>query len=396
LAKDVVLISAVFLIGIRSDVMALARKLYGKFSIFLLLAIAVTVLQMFNPRQVSNELAILGLRSYWLWWAAPVLIASAVRGSAQRNRLGIVLSIFAIFIALYAAVQFASPPDAQINAYARYNGETVMTTATVNATGKTRVSGTFSYISGFADFGVAAPIMLLLIGLDAGFRTRVVAMVGAVLIAGTVAMAGSRSAVILCAAGLIVLLFRSGFVRNRTGRWTLIAIALAAGVSFYRADEAVEGVVSRFEGGDTPHRMENALLILPPLALTLVPYPLFGIGTGMQQSARYQLNIPTEYGLEDEPPRLLVELGVVGYVCFWLARLGLIVALWRASGILKRAARMGAAGGAAALAVLTMFNSIVFDHVWQALFFTAVGIVLSATADAVKTQPNSSIAPTRS
>ncbi len=391
LAKDVVLIAAVFLIGLQSDVIALARRLYGRFSVFLLLAIACTVIQVLNPRQVSVELAVLGLRSYWLWWMAPILIASAVRGAQQRNRVGVVLGVFAIFIALYAALQFASPPDADINAYARYNRETVMTTATVNATGKTRVSGTFSYISGFADFGVAAPLILLAIGLDAGFRTRLVAIVGAVLIAGTVAMAGSRSAVILCSVALLVLLFRSGFIRNRTGRWMLFAIALAAGVSFYRADEAVDGVVSRFEGGDTPQRMENALLILPPVALTRPPYPLFGIGTGMQQSARYQLGVPTEYGLEDEPPRLLVELGVIGYLFFWLARLGLVVALWRASRILKRAGQMGAAGGAAALAVLTMFNSIVFDHVWQALFFTALGVVLSATLDATRKQQKAAI-----
>ncbi|MEO5769884.1 MAG: O-antigen ligase family protein [Polyangia bacterium] len=384
LAKDVVLLAAFVFIGVKPDVVALVKSLYGKFSVFLGLSVIWTVLQVFNPEQPSFLLGALGLRSYWVWWLAPVLIASALRGSDQRNRAAVVLGAFAIFIALYATLQFAAPPEAEINSYALYDGEAIMKTAYVFATGRTRVSGTFSYLSGFADFAVAAPVMLLSVGLDAKLHTRVITIAGAVLLASTVAMAGSRNGIILCSVGLVVLLFRSGFIRSRTGWWTLVAIALAAAFSFYRAEEAVEGMVGRFEGDDTSDRIERELRILPPLALARSPYPLFGLGTGMQQNARFQFGVPTMYGLEEEPPRLLVELGAIGFLLFWTARLGILIGLVRASRILKRAGKMGASGGATALAVLTMFNRIVFDHVWQSLFFTALGITLSATLDATQ------------
>jgi hypothetical protein len=45
---------------------------------------------------------------------------------------------------------------------------------------------------------------------------------------------------------------------------------------------------------------------------------------------------------------------------------------------------MGASGGAMALAVLTMFNRLVFDHVWQSLYFTSMGLIFSVTAEVLR------------
>jgi hypothetical protein len=41
----------------------------------------------------------------------------------------------------------------------------------------------------------------------------------------------------------------------------------------------------------------------------------------------------------------MVEFGTNGYVILWLARLGLLAALLRASRILKRHGQIGASGG---------------------------------------------------
>jgi hypothetical protein len=400
LAKDAVLLSAVFLIGIKSDVVAVTRVLYGRFSIFLGLAILWTLLQLFNPDQGSLLLGALGIRSYWLWWCAPILIASTLRGAEQRNRAAIVLAAFAIFIGFYATLQYAAPPEADINQNARYDGALTMPVNTVAQTGKARVSSTFSFLTGFTGFATAGPIILLAVGLDGPLSVRIATITGTVIVAGTAAMAGSRGGLVLCGLGLLVLLFRAGFIRGRTRWWVLTAIAVAATFAYYRAGESVEGVVSRFEGTDTPDRIEEQFAILPPIALAQSFYPLLGIGTGMQQNARFQLGIPGDpaYMPEGEPGRLLVELGPFGYGLFWTARLGVLIALLRASRILKRTGQIGASGGAAALAALTMFNNLVFDHVWQALFFTSVGIILSATVDAAhKLQPvaPSLVAPNR-
>jgi hypothetical protein len=73
----------------------------------------------------------------------------------------------------------------------------------------------------------------------------------------------------------------------------------------------------------------------------------------------------------------LIELGPVGYLLVWTAKLGLIIALIRAYALLKRAGRRGAAGAALSYAALTMVGSQTFDHVWQALYFLGCGFILA-------------------
>lgn len=385
-AKDAILLSALIFIGVKKDVLAVARALYGRWIVFLALAVLVTVIQLLNPNQPSWPLGLLGLRAYWLWWIfAPLLIASALRSAADRSRAVVVLAALAVVVAVYAGVQFASPRDAPINSYALYDGEVVMETAFVHTTGKTRVAGTFSFVAGFADFAVAAPILLLSMGLDSKARMRVVTISAAVVVAGSAAMSASRQSIILCAVGLVTILARAGFLASRSGRWAMLGIVLAVYFAMSQAGEAVEGVVDRFEGGDTWDRIERELSVLPPVAIAKFEHPVFGLGTGSQQSARFALGVPIAHNeYEEETPRIMVELGTVGYVIFWLARVGLIVALLRASRILKRQGQVGASGGAMALAAVTMFHRIVFDHVWQSFYFLGLGLVLSAVMDHVR------------
>ena len=105
-----------------------------------------------------------------------------------------------------------------------------------------------------------------------------------------------------------------------------------------------------------------------------------GIGTGMQQNVRAQLGIPSyQYNAESEPEKQLIELGIPGYMLYWFARLGICVALIKASRILRRDGRGAVAGAAMGIAALTFFGNLTFDHIWQALFFIAVGYVLLET-----------------
>ena len=61
----------------------------------------------------------------------------------------------------------------------------------------------------------------------------------------------------------------------------------------------------------------------------------------------------------------------------WAVKLGLIIALFRAHRILKRAGRKGAATAALSYAILTMVGNLTFDHIWQALYFMGCGFVLA-------------------
>ena len=106
-----------------------------------------------------------------------------------------------------------------------------------------------------------------------------------------------------------------------------------------------------------------------------------GIGTGMQLNSRVAFGIPPgPWDIEQEVARYLVELGPVGYLAVWGARLGLVVALLRASWRFRRAKMGGFAGLALAYALLTFQANMLIDHVWQALEFIGIGMMLRAAA----------------
>src|SRR5580698_4870543 len=138
--KDVVLLSGYLLFRPSSDVGRLARYLYRGFGVFLIVSIGWTIAEVFNPEQTTFALAAIGLRSYWLWWLAPPIIASALRQPKFRERAIYVLVAVSLGVAALATVQFASPADSSLNMYSVWNGEEVHSAdvAVVASTGRAR------------------------------------------------------------------------------------------------------------------------------------------------------------------------------------------------------------------------------------------------------------------
>jgi len=114
-----------------------------------------------------------------------------------------------------------------------------------------------------------------------------------------------------------------------------------------------------------------------------VEFPMFGMGTGMMQNAAQMAGVQRRYMTEYEPGRYLLELGAPGYLLISAVRIGLAIALLRAGRDLKRWGRRAEAGGAYAFAGFAMVGNLVFDHVWQALFFVGAGLILNAHTRAV-------------
>jgi len=207
--KDVVLVAGLLAFGIGLREVSWVRRLYRGFGLILGAAISWTLVQMANPEQRSMVLAILGLRSYWLWWLAPLVVATALRKERDWQAAGVMLGVVSLIAGLYAMIQFEYPSDAPINQYAW--GSDAMGVASVAATGRVRVTSTFSYLSGFVDLTIIAIPLLLALGLS---RRRGVLRWGATLSAGVLALAapmtGSRGAVLFAAAGTLVMLLSAG------------------------------------------------------------------------------------------------------------------------------------------------------------------------------------------
>jgi predicted aconitase with swiveling domain len=380
--KDAVLLLGWVLFRPSAEIGREVRRLYGGFDKVLMVALFWTVAEVFNPEQQSFVLALTGLRSYWLWWIAPGVIAMALRDMRDKERAIYALLVLVVIVAAFAAIQFASPADSSVNMYSVWNGEEVYSsdTAIVHSTGRARVASTFAFVTGFVDFTILVPALLLSLGLDSNSaKVRQAALLGTLIAASVVPMSGSRSSVVIGAAILALALWSAGLFFTSAGRRILVGAIVASILAVVAFPEAFAGVESRFENNpeETNTRIEELTNILPPLAIARFDYPALGIGTGMEQNARTAFHISTHWDTEPEIGRYLVELGPFGFVLIWLSKLGLTVALIRAYKILKRAGRRGSAAAALAYGSLTMIGNLAFDHYWQALYFIGCGFILS-------------------
>lgn len=392
--KDVVLVVGYFVLRPPLEVRRAVRWLFRGFTAVLVVAIAWTVVEIMNPAVASMTLGLIGIRAYWLWMLlAPVTVATALRGTRFKHRAIYALLVLAVGISVLASVQFASSPTSAVNLYSTVDGEEVYADrATVSATGRARVSSTFSFLSGFTAFTLLVPTLLLSVGLEAKKpMLRRSCLVVTLVCASVVPMSGSRGAVILGALVLSLTVWAAGLLFTSIGRRVLLGAIVAAVLATAAFPEAFEGVESRFANEDeTATRFEDALVILPPVALATFDYPFMGIGTGMQQNVRGSMNITTEYGAENEVGRYLIELGPIGFLLVWTTRLGIVIALLRAYSFLKKRGRRGAAGAALSYSVLSMLGNLIFDHIFQALFFMGCGFIV---AEVVEVWEAASLAP---
>jgi hypothetical protein len=205
----------------------------------------------------------------------------------------------------------------------------------------------------------------------------VLAFVGAGATLLSIPMSGSRGVAVLSAAAMAIVLWRAGLLRTRAGRRVAAVAGAALLAVTWLVPEAAQGVRDRFESDETRGRVIETLISLTPAPLLLNDYPVLGVGTGSQHNAATILGRTSEWQAEGEPDRYLVELGVPGFVLMYLRRVALAVAFVRLSGRLRKLGKAPASGVALVLAVLAMTASIVFDHVFQALFFFAAGLLLA-------------------
>jgi hypothetical protein len=385
LLKDGVLIFGVLNFRPQAVVTRVGKYLFRGFEVFWIGSFIFTLIQLANPELDSIVLGLVGFRAYWLWWIAPILIAGVLQSPFHRRRAIYILAFVTICVSLLAALQFVSPPDSAINVYSIVDGEALEAT-TVQTTGRARVASTFSYISGFSDFNVLVPVLLLSLGLETSDkRLRMTSLVATACSAMVVPMSGSRSSVVLGVIVLAITAWTSGLFVTVIGRRILLGAVVAvvlAGVAF---PDAIFGVQSRFaDSEETQSRLLLAATVLPPVALMTFDFPMGGVGTGSMQNAAYSLHVVPKWAAEIEIHRYLVELGPIGFFLMWTTKLGLMVALLRAHKILKKAGRRAGAGAALSYAAVTFFGHLTFDHVWQALFFVGCGFILADTKSALE------------
>jgi hypothetical protein len=389
-AKDVVLLVGLAAFSRPNSVTKVNAQLYGGFKVAWLFGFAWTLVELLNPKQQSWLIGLIGMRAYWLWWFAPPAIAAVLQREEQKRRAIYVLLAMAVGVSVLAAVQFVSPADSAVNLYSVVDGEEISAEQyMVQTTGRARVASTFSFISGFSDFCMVIPTLLLSVGLDARDRKlRRWTLIATCVTAAVVPMSGSRASVLIGGAILVVTAWTAGLLVTRIGRRIVVGGIAAAIVAVAVFPDALIGVRDRFDPEETNSRFGIAAAnAIPPVGLVMFDYPPLGIGTGMMQNVRMSMRIDTDkWQAEVETERYLIELGPLGFLIVWTAKFGLIIALYRAHRILKRAGRRGASAGAMAFLLLTFVGNFTFDHIWEALYFLGCGFILAEVVAVVRLQ----------
>jgi hypothetical protein len=353
--KDVLMV--VILVGYftqrRKAPFVIKRQLKFFFAVitaFLIYACAVVV----NPSAPHLFASLFGLKAYCLYMPLVLLVPRMFTTKEKLINFLRWYLVIALMVAALGVWQFMdSNPDSALNRYAWSDeavGNVVQDTAVfADSSGNyfVRITSTFSFVSGLT---VYLPIVFaLLLGLTSLGATRTLPAsvrllyyltIGAAV--ATAFMSGSRGVIVNL--GLVTIVFYAfTSMKNAMRR---LRQAVVGGVLIFLtlivvSPQAVDALYQRAFGGEEQIEEGRARIA----AVFDFPFEeagyagAFGYGIGATQNSVPALmsrlglthtGEPIPIPVESESSRVMLELGVIGFLLFTLMRLGILITLWRA------------------------------------------------------------------
>lgn len=305
-------------------------------TITLFMAIGWCVFQAFNPSLGSPVIGFFGLKAYFfyipLMWMLPSLFQSQEElYKFLRNYL-----LLAIPVCLLAVVQFFSPISSPINIYAGGKEASAIVGNTV------RVTGTFSYIAGYSTYLITCfSILIPILTLPQTQIWRWLTFAEAFLVAGTSFMTGARGLVlyeVLFVVGYAcILLLTEPSIAVHATKQLIVPIVLISVLVPKFFNDAIDAFSSRTTtSSDSNTFLERALSAFrePGQALQLKGFDGYGTGATHQavSALRKAFNLPFGEALppaEGELGRIVLELGLLGFLFWYGLRVLLIFFIWR-------------------------------------------------------------------
>ena len=368
--------------------------------IFILYVIALIT----NPRLPHPLIGLLGLKVYLLYMPLAFLVP---RMFISKEKLIAFLRwylIISLFVAALCAVQFVdSNPNSSLNRYAW--DEQTMESAVVgmdidrfqdsSENDFVRVTGPFSYISGLTIYLPTTFALLLglvsqrTIGpLPKGFRW--VYHIALAIVVGATFMTGSRAAVLnLCITVLIfygIALKKDLLRRVKEAVVGSILIFITLNVFFPQAYNALH--TRTFDGEERISEGWGRIEEVFQLPIDEAVFAgAFGYGVGATQNAvpilMNKLNLPflgeqIPIYYESEPGRLMLELGVVGYILHLILRFGIFFSLlYTCSSIHDPGSKSLAVAAIVALLFPLFVGGAVANHTQNVYQWFLVGIPIA-------------------
>ncbi len=344
------------------------------------------LVQLLNPRLSHIGVGIIGIKSYFIGIPLVFLARDMFDSEAEVNQLFREFLAFSIPIFVLGMIQFFHPPTHALNRYVW--GEDPV--AIFGAGRHPRITGTFSYLAGM---GTYIPfIFCFVIGsLFCSAKSAMTTMVDYGILAlsvGTVFMTGSRAPafqISVCVLLTIVYFGRNTFLFFQ--RYFLRALLICTVVSFVMIKwfpSAVKSFTARVTQAGYSDAQERVAQFIqfPEVEFKQAGWIGYGIGSTQQASAQLLTVMglePTDYAIdadyEEEPERVMLELGLIGFFLFYALKFGVTLCCWKVFQKSDYPPLKWVAFGSFVFVVISLFSSLVFNHVLNVFYWYSVGLL---------------------
>ncbi|NEO43487.1 MAG: hypothetical protein F6K55_04875 [Moorea sp. SIO4A3] len=375
--KDFVLIGAYIKYYLASD-----HNIKNKKSIINVIIFFVVLwcsFQAFNPSLGSPIVGIIGLKAYILNIPLIWMIPKLFQSEEELYRFLRLHLLLAIPVCILGIIQFFSPPSSPINLYTAGD---VTSVATFGAGGAniTRITGPFSYIDTYVVYLIVCfGLLVVLVSLNQSRWWRWLSIAEILLVTINSFMTGSRSCVFAS------VLFLAGYLGIRglsqpssTLLWLrqflapALVIFIAASIWFKPAIDAFW--LRTNSNQDVSGRVSHTFT----QPLDFVKYKgLDGYGTGATQPGGWAIRnalglpapelIPASY--EEEPGRIVLEIGPIGFILWYGLRLSILIALWLVFWKLKRPFLRQLALAAFLIQAIQFSDQLVTQHTFSVYYW---------------------------
>jgi hypothetical protein len=347
------------------------------------------LLEIFNPNLPNLLVGALGFKAYFFYVPLLYVMPAAFSSDVELARFLRRYTLISIPVGLLAMAQFFSPGSSPLNTYARGGDEGGggSLATTFGSSSFVRVTGTFSYISGYASYLFATSILILAILSTVKWRFKghlKVFLALGMTFAGMM-MTGSRGPVFTLAL-LFPFYWYLAVVRERQGgaifARLMIGLVLLATALSYAAPQAIEAFQDRAVGSEDS-RSRFTAPFLAPFALISDAGPFgYGIGATHQTAAAVTKGIvPYSWmnGLvtEVESGHIMLELGPVGFLLVYWVRIYLIFFALRQVFKLRTGFHRAVAVSAFLFFLAELPGGVVFDVTTDVYFWFFGGLLMT-------------------
>lgn len=288
-------------------------------------------LEVFNPQLPNFLVGLLGFKAYF-WYLPLLFVVPAVFPSdGALARFLTRYLLLSVPVGLLAVAQFFSPATSPLNSYARASRE-ASSAVTFGSSEFVRVTGTFSFISGYAAYLTAIVMLALAVLATTRWRFRrnlkvYLALAAAIL---GMLMTGSRGPILVVGALFPVYWLLTVGRERQSGRafgQLLAGVALVGALVTLGGQDALEAFHGRAAGSGED--MLNRSLLPFTLPYSVLPDAgLLGYGIGATHQAATAVThgiVPFSWleghFIEAASGRVMLELGPIGFLLVYMGRI---------------------------------------------------------------------------